>query len=147
MYTGLLHTHNLFRWLVLAVALLAIVLAFSGWFGKRNWKKIDNISGLLLTMFVDIQLVVGLILYAFVSPITRSAFADFGAAMKNEVLRFYAIEHFVMMLIALILVHIGRSKSKKAVVVNKKHRSAAIFYTIGLVIILAGIPWDRALFF
>lgn len=147
MYTGLLHTHNLFRWLVLAVALLAIVLAFSGWFGKRNWKKIDNISGLLLTMFVDIQLVIGLILYAFVSPITRSAFADFGAAMKNEVLRFYAIEHFVMMLIALILVHIGRSKSKKAVVVNKKHRSAAIFYTIGLVIILAGIPWDRALFF
>lgn len=147
MYTGLLHTHNLFRWLVLAVALLAIVLAFSGWFGKRNWKKIDNISGLLLTMFVDIQLVIGLILYAFVSPITRSAFADFGAAMKNEVLRFYAIEHFVMMLIALILVHIGRSKSKKAVVVNKKHRSAAIFYTIALVIILAGIPWDRALFF
>jgi len=147
MYTGLLHTHNLFRWLVLAVALLAIVLAFSGWFGKRNWKKIDNISGLLFTMFVDIQLVVGLILYAFVSPITRSAFADFGAAMKNEVLRFYAIEHFVMMLIALILVHIGRSKSKKAVVVNKKHRSAAIFYTIALVIILAGIPWDRALFF
>ena len=147
MYTGLLHTHNLFRWLVLAIALLAIILAFAGWFGKRDWKKIDNISGLLLTIFVDIQLVVGLILYAFVSPITRSAFADFGAAMKNDMLRFYAIEHFVMMLIALVLIHIGRSKSKKAVDTNKKHRSAAIFYTIGLIVILAGIPWDRALFF
>jgi len=147
MYTGLLHTHNLFRWLVLLVALLAIGLAFSGWLGKRDWKKIDNISGLLLTMFVDIQLLVGIILYAFVSPITRSAFADFGAAMKNEMLRFYAVEHFAMMIIALIVIHIGRSKSKKAVLVNKKHRLAAIFYTIGLIIILAGIPWDRALFF
>ena len=147
MYTGLLHTHNFFRWLVLLVALLAIGLAFSGWLGKRDWKKIDNISGLLLTMFVDIQLVVGIILYAFVSPITRSAFADFGAAMKNEMLRFYAVEHFTMMIIALIVIHIGRSKSKKAVLVNKKHRLAAIFYTIGLLIILAGIPWDRALFF
>ena len=147
MYTGLLHTHDLFRWLVLLAALFAIILAFAGWFGKRDWKKIDNISGLLLTIFVDIQLVVGLILYAFVSPITRTAFADFGAAMKNDMLRFYAIEHFVMMLIALVLIHIGRSKSKKAVTVNKKHRSAAIFYTIGLIIILAGIPWDRALFF
>ncbi|HKJ79978.1 MAG TPA: hypothetical protein VKA10_10600 [Prolixibacteraceae bacterium] len=147
MYTGLLHTHNLFRWLVLLVALLAIGLAFSGWLGKRDWKKIDNISGLLLTMFVDIQLLVGIILYAFVSPITRSAFADFGAAMKNEMLRFYAVEHFTMMIIALIVIHIGRSKSKKAVLVNKKHRLAAIFYTIGLIIILAGIPWDRALFF
>jgi len=127
MYTGLLHTHNLFRWLVLAVALLAIILAFTGWFGKRDWKKIDNISGLLFTMFVDIQLVVGLILYAFVSPITRAAFADFGAAMKSEMLRFYAIEHFVMMLIALVLVHIGRSRSKKAVDAVKKHRLEIIF--------------------
>lgn len=147
MYTGLLHTHNLFRWLVLLAALLAIGLAFSGWLGKRNWKKIDNISGLLLTIFVDIQLLVGIILYAFVSPVTRTAFADFGAAMKNEMLRFYAIEHIVMMLIALVVIHIGRSKSKKAVIVNRKHKRAAIFYTIGLIIILAGIPWDRAWFF
>ncbi len=147
MYTGLLHTHDLFRWLVLLAALFAIVLAFWGWFGKRNWKKTDNIAGLLLTIFVDIQLVVGIILYAFVSPITRAAFADFGAAMKNDMLRFYAVEHSVMMIIALILIHIGRSKSKKVLPVNKKHRSAAIFYTIGLIIILAGIPWDRSLFF
>lgn len=147
MYTGLLHTHNLFRWLVLLAALIAIALAFTGWFGKRNWKKADNISGLLLTIFVDIQLLVGIVLYAFVSPVTRSAFADFGAAMKNDTLRFYAVEHFVLMLVALVVIHIGRSKSKKAVDPVKKHRLAAIFYTIGLLLILAGIPWDRALFF
>ena len=146
MYSGLLHTHNMFRWLVLIVIVLAVVFAFMGWFRKRDWTKKDNITGLVLTIFMDIQFLVGIILYAFVSPLTKAAFGDFGAAMKNADLRFYAVEHILMMIIALVLVHIGRSKSKKAVASWKKHRAAAIYYMIALVLILAGIPWERALF-
>ncbi|HSM46984.1 MAG TPA: hypothetical protein VK872_04155 [Draconibacterium sp.] len=144
MHTGLLHTHNLFRWLVLIVIVLAVVFAFIGWFKKRDWTKKDNITGLFLTIFMDIQFLVGIILYAFVSPLTKAAFSDFGAAMKNSALRFYAVEHILLMIIALVLVHIGRSKSKKAVAPWKKHRVAAIYYGIALVLILAAIPWDRA---
>lgn len=144
-YTALLHTHNLFRWLVLIVLVLAVLFAFIGWLGKRDWGKKDNLTGLLLTIFMDLQFLVGFVLYAFVSPVTRSAFADFGAAMKNEVLRFYAVEHIFMMIIALVLVHIGRSKSKKIETQWKKHRVAAIFYGISFALILAAIPWDRAL--
>lgn len=146
MYTELLHTHNLFRWLVLLVLLISIGLAFLGWFRKREWKKSDNIFGLLLTIFMDIQFLVGIILYAFVSPLTKAAFNNFGAAMKNTELRFYAVEHILIMLIAIILVHIGRSKSKRATTPWKKHRAAFIFYTISLLLILAAIPWSRALF-
>jgi hypothetical protein len=145
MYTGLLHTHNMFRWLVLIVIVLAVAFAFIGWFRKRDWTKKDNITGLILTIFMDIQFLVGIILYAFVSPLTKAAFSDFGAAMKNSVLRFYAVEHLLLMIIALVLVHIGRSKSKKATAPWKKHRAAAIYYVIALVLILLGIPWDRAL--
>ncbi len=145
MYTALLHTHNMFRWLILIVIVLAVVFAFIGWFNKRDWNKKDNITGLILTIFMDIQFFVGIILYAFVSPITKAAFSDFGAAMKNADLRFYAVEHILMMVIALVLVHIGRSKTKKAVAPWKKHRAAAIFYGIALLLILAAIPWDRAL--
>lgn len=144
MYTGLLHTHNLFRWLVLIALVLAVLFALTGWFGKREWNKKDNITGLILMIFMDIQFLVGLILYALVSPITKAAFNDFGAAMKNADLRFYAVEHILMMVIALVLVHIGRAKSKKDVAPWKKHRSAAIYYVIALVVVLAGIPWDRA---
>ena len=145
MYTGLLHTHNMFRWLVLIALVLAIVFAFAGWFGKRDWKKKDNITGLLLVIFMDIQFLAGIVLYAFVSPITKSAFTDFGAAMQNPAIRFYAVEHIAMMIIALVIIHIGRSKSKKAVTAVKQHRAASIFYSIGLILILAAIPWDRAL--
>jgi hypothetical protein len=145
MYTGLLHTHNMFRWLVLLVLVIAVIFSFIGWFKKRDWNKKDNTIGLILTIFMDIQFLVGLVLYAFVSPITKTAFNDFGAAMKNADLRFYAVEHILMMVIALVLVHIGRTKTKKAVAPWKKHRSATIFYGIALVLILAAIPWERAL--
>jgi heme A synthase len=135
----------MFRWLVLIVIVLAVVFAFIGWLKKQEWNKKDNTTGLILTIFMDIQFLVGIILYAFVSPLTKAAFSDFGAAMKNSALRFYAVEHILLMVIALVLVHIGRSKSKKAVAPWKKHRVAAIYYGIALVLILLGIPWDRAL--
>ena len=145
LYTGLLHTHNLFRWLVLVTLLIAVLLAFAGWFGKKEWIKRDNITGLLLTIFIDIQFLVGIILYAFVSPITKAAFNDFGTAMKNADLRFYAVEHILMMIIALVLVHVGRAKSKKANASWKKHRASAIFYGLAFIIIILAIPWNRAL--
>lgn len=145
MYTGLLHTHNLFRWLALIAIVVALIFAFQGWFAKKDWTKKDNLAGLLLTIFIDIQLVIGLILYFFVSPFTKSAFADFGAAMKNSVLRFYAVEHILIMIIALVLVHIGRVKSKKAKLSVNRHKAAAIWYGIAFILILVGIPWDRAL--
>ncbi|RIJ49140.1 cytochrome B [Maribellus luteus] len=146
MYTGLLHAHNGFRWLVLLALVVSVVLAISGWLGKREWKKTDNLFNLILVIFTDLQFLVGLVLYAFVSPITKAAFQNFGAAMKNPDLRFYAVEHILLMVVALVLIHIGRSKSKKASSSVKKHRTAAIFYTLSLVLILAGIPWSRALF-
>lgn len=145
MYTGLLHTHNLLRWFVLIAFLIVLVMAFRGWFGKKDWTKTDNLMGLLLTIFVDLQLVIGLILYLFVSPFTKAAFADFGAAMKNADLRFYAVEHILIMIVALVLVHIGRVKSKKALISVQKHKKAAIWYGIAFILVLAGIPWDRAL--
>jgi len=135
----------MFRWLVLIVLVIAIALAFVGWFGKKEWTKKDNIVGLLLTIFFDIQFLIGFILYAFVSPLTKSAFADFGAAMKNADLRFYAVEHILMMFFALVLVHIGRAKSKNATASWKKHRSSVIYYGIALIVILLAIPWDKAL--
>lgn len=145
MYTGLLHTHNLFRWLVLLILIIAIIFSLSGWLGKKNWNKKDNLTTLLTVIFMDIQFLTGMVLYAFVSPITKAAFANFGAAMKNADLRFYAVEHILLMVVALAFVHIGRSKTKKTHRAWEKHRAAAIWFGLGLVLILAGIPWNKAL--
>ena len=143
MYTGLLHLHNTLRWLILLVALATLLKYFMGWFSQQEWKKSDNILGIIFTSIMDLQLLVGLILYFFISPITKTAFQDFGAAMKNADLRFYLVEHFLMMLIAVALIHIGRSKSKKASGSRRKFGIALIFFGIAYIIILAAIPWGR----
>jgi uncharacterized membrane protein YphA (DoxX/SURF4 family) len=61
--------------------------------------------------------------------------------MKNASLRFFAIEHMVGMLIAIILVHVGYGFSKKDIPDAMKHKRAILFYGLALLIILVFIPW------
>lgn len=143
MYTGFLHLHDTLRWLLLLSLVTTLVKYLIGWFGNQHWKKTDNLMGIVFTSLMDIQLLTGLVLYFFLSPITKLALSDFGSAMKNADLRFYAVEHIFMMLIAVVLVHIGRVKSKKATADHAKFRIATIFYGLSLLIMLAAIPWSR----
>lgn len=143
MYTGFLHLHDTLRWLLLLSLVTTLVKYLIGWFGNQYWKKTDNLMGIVFTSLMDIQLLTGLVLYFFLSPITKLAMSDFGSAMKNADLRFYAVEHIFMMLIAVVLVHIGRAKSKKAIADHAKFRIATIFYGLSLLIMLAAIPWSR----
>jgi len=143
MYTGFLHLHDTLRWLLLLSLVITLVKYLAGWFGNQSWKKTDNLLGIVFTSLMDLQLLTGLVLYFFLSPVTKLAMSDFGAAMKNADLRFYAVEHFTMMLIAVVLVHIGRAKSKKAKTDLAKFKTATIFYLIAFVVILAAIPWNR----
>ncbi len=145
MYNFILLLHNITRWVVLIFGVLAVIRAFYGWFGNKPWEQIDNRLGLGYTISMDIQLVLGLLLYFIFSPITQAAFQDFGAAMADANLRYFAVEHLFLMVIALIFIHLGRVLSRRAENDKKKHQRSAIFFTIGLLLILAGIPWDRAL--
>lgn len=143
MYTGFLHLHDALRWLLLLSLVVTLVKYLAGWFGNQPWKKVDNMLGIVFTSLMDLQLLVGAVLYFFLSPITKMALSDFGAAMKNADLRFYAVEHLSMMLIAVVLVHIGRAKSKKAATDTGKFRVASIFFLLALALIVAAIPWSR----
>jgi hypothetical protein len=143
MYTGFLHLHDTLRWLLLIVIAVVLIKYLTGWLGKKLWTKEDNILGIVFTSIMDLQLLTGLILYFFLSPVTKQVFADFGAAMKDHDLRFYGIEHITMMVIAVILVHIGRVKSKKSKTDLKKFKIASIYYLIATAVIIAAIPWGR----
>lgn len=143
MYTGFLHLHDALRWLLLLSLVVTLVKYLAGWFGNQPWEKVDNMLGIVFTSLMDLQLLIGAVLYFFLSPITKMALSDFGAAMKNADLRFYAVEHLSMMLIAVVLVHIGRAKSKKAVTDTGKFRIASIFFLLALALIVAAIPWSR----
>lgn len=136
------HLHSGLRWIVLILALLAIAKAFMGMQKKSTFTNSDNKIGLMLISFMDIQLIIGLVLYVF-GPLGFKNIQNMGMGevMKNPYTRFFAMEHLVGMLIAIVVFHIGRSKSKKAIDDASKHKKAFIFYLIGLLIILASIPW------
>ncbi len=136
MYNGLLHAHSGLRWLALLFIIWALIQAVSGFTGKREYSKTDRTSALLAMIFCHIQLLVGLMLY-FISP--KVTFAE--GMMKNDVLRFFTVEHILMMAIGIALITIGFSSAKKIEEAIAKHKKVMIFYSIGLLIILAGIPW------
>lgn len=140
MYTGLLHFHSYFRYIVLAVLLLAVIKALIGFFGKKKYSAIDDKLGLVLVLVVHIQFLVGIGLY-IISPIVKQALSDMGAAMKDPVLRLWSVEHIVIMVLVVVLVTVGRVLSKKASTDNLKFKKAAIYYTFSLILLMYGIPW------
>jgi hypothetical protein len=140
MYAAVLTLHSWIRWLVLLTGLAAFGRAASGVSGRKPWRPSDDRAGFWFVMALDTQFLLGLLLYAFLSPFTHQAFGDFGAAMKNSGLRFWAVEHVAGMIIALALAHIGRVRTRKTDSL-RRHRVAAIFFGLALAVILASIPW------
>jgi hypothetical protein len=122
MYSLTLLLHSWLRWIVVVLGVVAIARAAAG--GRDR-------SSLLFTIAIDIQFLLGVLLYTALSPMTRSAMQNMDAAMHTPALRFWAVEHPVAMLLALVLAHVGRSKPRRAV----------IFFTIAVLLLLVGMPW------
>jgi len=133
-----LHAWN--RWFITIFFFIVLYKSYTGWKGNKPFEKSDNTMSLVLMILFDLQLLGGLILYIWLSPTTQAAFNDFGAAMKNSVSRFWAVEHIFGMVLAWILIHVGRSQSKKADGVLK-HKKLFILTIIAFVIVMATIPW------
>ncbi len=136
MYNGLLHAHSGIRWVVLALLIITVIKAFSGWLGKKEYSSGDSKLAMLTFNVINVQFLLGVALY-FISP--KVVFSS--ETMGNDVLRFFTMEHITFMIIAIALISIGYSKAKKASEDLIKHKKIAIMYGIGLLLILAGIPW------
>jgi len=144
LYSILLPIHNILRWIVLLTALYAIVRALAGWLGKKDWLRADFLAGMWYTMALDLQLLVGLLLYFAASPLVASALRNFGGAMQNPEMRFFAVEHIFLMVLALGIAHGGRTLSRRATAAPVKHRWAALLFGLSLLVILFAIPWPFA---
>ncbi len=139
-----LFLHSIVRYVIVIAALGAVVLAFRGWLTRKPFTALDDRLGMIFTSGMHLQLVLGLLLYGVFSQLTQSAFNNMGAAMTNPVLRFYAVEHIAMMIVAVVIATVGRSLSRRAKDDAAKHRMAAIFYTIALIVVFVSIPWPWA---
>lgn len=140
MYSIILHFHSSLRWIVLL--LLLIVFFRSVTAGKRPFTGTDKKFGLYAMIVCDIMLLIGLYQW-LAGNWGLHSFQNNGMkeVMKDPVLRFYAIEHTIGMLIAIIMVHIGRAYTKKDIPDSAKHKRSILFFGLALLIVFVSLPW------
>lgn len=141
MYYPVLLLHSWLRWVVLLAGILAVSRAIAGWTQGRPWTLTDDRAGLWFTIALDLQLLVGLLLYFVLSPITTAALQEFGGVMQDTVRRFWAVEHVFGMALALLLAHVGRVRIRKAPADARRHRRATVYFTLALLAVIGSIPW------
>lgn len=144
LYITVLTVHGYLRWLVVVAAVAAVVCAFLGLLRGRPFKPGGRKFGAIYTGLLDLQLLIGICLYA-ISPIVHTALANMAAAMKQKELRVFAVEHLTTMLIAIVLAHVGSIRSKRAPNDKEAYSRALLWYLASTVVLFYGIPWWRPL--
>lgn len=135
---GLVHAHSGLRWIVLILLVSATFMALLKWRSNATYTEGSRKLNLFTMISMHTQLLIGIVLY-FMDLGTKVRFtADM---MKDPIARFFTMEHNIMMLLAIALVTIGHSKSKKTADETKKFKTIFIFYGIALLIVLVAIPW------
>ena len=134
--------HSILRWLVLISVGISGIVALKGYLQKTPIIVWERSLTILAMVVCHIQLLIGGGLYAMKFK-TYSLLSNQGhqTVMTNAVIRYWKMEHIAGMILAIALVTIGRSLSKKATTEPGKQLRIAIFYLIALLIFLVMIPW------
>lgn len=137
MYEIIQKAHSGWAYLVLIALLVAFVNSLMKRTSQKEFTPQDRKIALLALIATHLQLVFGFILY-FVSPFGSAALGQ----MSDKTLRLTSLEHPLINIIAIALITIGWSKHKKAADSQAKFKSIALFYGLGLLLILSRIPWS-----
>ncbi|HVO09167.1 MAG TPA: hypothetical protein VMX54_00315 [Vicinamibacteria bacterium] len=141
MYSLVLLAHSWLRWAVLLLAIALLARTAVGWLRSRPWARADDRLQVALVGVLDLELLLGLLLYVGLSPLTRSFLADPAVAMRAPVLRFFGVEHVVGMVLAVAVAHAGRVVSRRAATPAHRQRGACLAALVVLLLAVAAIPW------
>ena len=140
MYPIILATHSLTRWLILISLIYAIYRSYKGWISKKPFSRLDSFSVSLTVVIAYIQLVEGLWLY-FTSPIIDYFLHHFKEAVSQSEIRFFGMEHSLVMITAIVIIVIGAAKTKRKKTSNEKFKTMAVWFSVALLIIISSVPW------
>ncbi len=140
-HTASLYVHSYLRWLVLLTGVLLVTKSLVGWSAGRPWTTTDDRVHSAFVNMVSLQFLVGLALYAWLSPLTPAFFADPGTGMNVPTLRFFMLDHPVSMLIAIGILHAWRGKTRRVADGRRRHKQVMISTLVAVLIIAASIPW------
>lgn len=145
MYPIVLGLHNLVRWLVLLAGAWAVYAAWRGWLGRRAWTSAEAVPARAFVGLMDLQVLVGVLLYVVFSPVTREAFGNFGGAMRDAPVRYFLMEHPMIMLLAVGAAHGGAVMVRRAATDAERFQRAAIWFGLAFAAVAGFVPWARPL--
>lgn len=137
MYNLVLVIHSWLRWAALA---LGVAATFASLMDRSGGSRADR-WGLIFMIVLDTQMLLGLLLYLVLSPITAEALRDFGTAMHVQSLRFWAVEHAGTMFLAVILAHAGRVLARTARTPASKGLRQSVCFGLATIAMIAATPW------
>ena len=142
MQTGLLHLHNILRWVILILLLVSLVKAFTGWRSGRPFSQGDAKLWLFTMISAHLTLLVGLyqLLWGRYGVLVTDLPAG-TSVMKDKFYRFFWIEHPVSMILAIVFITMGRRMAKKNVPDDLKYKAAFYYFLLALILILIAVPW------
>ncbi|MGH2643549.1 MAG: hypothetical protein ACRDE2_06355 [Chitinophagaceae bacterium] len=138
----LLILHSWLRWVVIITAIWAIIRAISG-LSNRNkiYNSADNKSSLFFMISMDLQFLIGILLYFIGGWAKNWTGGQIATVMQSSSLRFFTVEHEVMMILAWIIVHIGRSVVKRSRTDRTKFSKSLVYFLVAFILILIATPW------
>jgi hypothetical protein len=139
MYSATLTIHSWVRWIALVAVVGATLAAVTG--RVRGERSPADRWGLFAMTALDLQMLLGLLLYLAVSPNMHPILMNFGAAMKDPALRFWAVEHTATMFAAIVLAHAGRVLARKAATADAKRTRLIVCFGMATILIMLGMPW------
>ena len=140
MYTTILTLHSWLRWLALVAGVAATIAALTDTTPPPSASRADR-WGLILMITLDIQMLLGLVMYLAVSPTMEAIRRNFGASMKDPVARFWAVEHITMMLGAVVITHVGRVLARKSATADAKKMKLLVCFGVATVLMFLAVPW------
>jgi hypothetical protein len=145
-YATVLALHNVMRWVVIGVGIWAVIRFWRGWVARAVWTDSDAAAARWWVTALDVQFLLGLLLYFVLSPLTRGAFSNMGAAMRDPSVRYFVADHAGIMLVAIVVAHVAVARVRRSRTDSARFQTAAIWLGISLAAIIGFVPWMRPLF-
>lgn len=142
MYEIVQMLHSYWAYLALLMIIIGSMNAVFKFFGNKEFHAIDFRISLFTLIVMHIQLLIGLVLY-FISPFGLKNILNNGMGGLDSAMRLLAVEHPFVGILAVVFITIGYSKHKKKLTSKPKFKMIAIFYTLGLLLVLSRIPWSN----
>jgi hypothetical protein len=142
MYSAILISHIVISILLILLALYIVMRSFLGIMGKVNFSKFQDINlPIVAVIFLYLELILGVLLYAIyinkleilISQVNANAY--FSA-------RFWAVEHAILMLFAIIFGHLGLVYAKNLEDDRQKFKKNFLYFGLSFVLIFISITMN-----